>query len=227
MLHVPLEDGPTPEPPGPILALAGTGWRCETATQVDGSSSILRRVALGNLTAVQACMNRFGPLVWALARRYTRSREDAEDAVQEIFTEVWRSAGRYDPARGSEAVFITVLARRKLIDRARAQNHQPRTEPLSREIVDSVVEASSGADVAGEVANAARAIASLPAQQREVLLLSTVEGRSHAEIAETTGLPLGTVKTTLRRGLMKVRDLFSATGKDGEVSSPAKAKDES
>lgn len=215
MLLTPLDEAPRWSRAGVLLSLAVPGGQCDTVDPVEVSSSILRRVALGNLTAVQACMNRFGPLVWALARRYTRSREDAEDAVQEIFMEVWRSAARYDPARGSEAVFITVLARRKLIDRLRAQSLQLRTEPLSNEIVDSVFETRSGSDLASEVASAARAIASLPPQQRDVLLLSTVEGRSHAEIAETTGLPLGTVKTFLRRGLIKVRQLLSPELADG------------
>lgn len=213
----PLDDGPRPGLRRGLLPLALPTGRCDTVDPVDAPSSILLRVAVGNRTAVQACMNRFGPLVWALARRYTRSREDAEDAVQEIFMEVWRSAGRYDPARGSEAVFITVIARRKLIDRARAQSHELRTEPLSKEIVDSVLETLSGSDLASEAASAARAIASLPSQQRDVLLLSTVEGRSHAEIAATTGLPLGTVKTFLRRGLIKVRQLLSPD----PVASPA------
>jgi len=205
---------PRPSPCGAFFLLAVPGGECDTVDRVDVQSSILHRVASGNATAVQACMNRFGPLVWALARRYTRSREDAEDAVQEIFMEIWRSAGRYDPARGSEAVFITVLARRKLIDRVRAQSHELRTEPLSKEIVESVLETRPGSDLASEVASAARAIASLPPQQRDVLLLSTVEGRSHAEIAETTGLPLGTVKTFLRRGLIKVRQLLSLESAD-------------
>jgi RNA polymerase sigma-70 factor (ECF subfamily) len=166
--------------------------------------AILRRVAAGNLTAVQACMNRYGPLVWSLARRYTPSHEDAEDATQEIFTEIWKSADRYDATRGSEAVFITVLARRKLIDRARARHARIRTEPIGPEAEAQTDGAVSADD--SETGLASRALAGLADQERELLLLSVVEGRSHSEIAAAKGLALGTVKTILRRALLKVRD---------------------
>jgi len=83
------------------------------------NESILARVARGDAKAVRECIDEFGGLVWAIARRMTRSRADAEDAVQEIFIDVWRSAGRFDAAQGSEKVFITTIARRRLIDRIR------------------------------------------------------------------------------------------------------------
>jgi RNA polymerase sigma factor (sigma-70 family) len=83
------------------------------------SESILERVARGDQQAVRECIDEFGGLVWAIARRMTRSRADAEDAVQEIFVDVWRSAARYDSVQGSEKVFITTIARRRLIDRIR------------------------------------------------------------------------------------------------------------
>src|SRR5512133_2795665 len=83
------------------------------------SESILDRVARGDQKAVRQCIDEFGGLVWAIARRMTRSRADAEDAVQEIFIDVWRSAARFDAAQGSEKVFVTTIARRRLIDRIR------------------------------------------------------------------------------------------------------------
>src|SRR5512145_3131135 len=83
------------------------------------TQSILERVARGDSKAVRECIDEFGGLVWAIARRMARTRADAEDAVQEIFVDVWKSAGRYDPSQGSEKVFVTTIARRRLIDRLR------------------------------------------------------------------------------------------------------------
>lgn len=75
------------------------------------STTVLERIAAGDPRAVGDCIDEFGGLVWAIARRMTRSRADAEDAVQEIFVDVWRSAGRFDPAQGTAKVFITTIAR--------------------------------------------------------------------------------------------------------------------
>ena len=76
---------------------------------------ILNRIAAGDPDAVQECLDQFGGLVWSLARRLTSSESDAEDAVQEIFVEIWRKAERYDPSIASESTFIAMLARRRLI----------------------------------------------------------------------------------------------------------------
>src|SRR5260370_2342586 len=87
------------------------------------TKSVLARVAEGDARAVRECIDQFGGLVWAIARRFTRNRADAEDAVQEIFTDIWRSSGRFDPAQGSEKVFVTTIARRRLIDRWRRKGN--------------------------------------------------------------------------------------------------------
>ena len=92
------------------------------------SLSVLERIAAGDESAVRECMDQYGGLVWTLARRFSESAADAEDASQEIFLEIWKSAARFDPARGSESVFVTTVARRRLIDRLRARKRRPPTE---------------------------------------------------------------------------------------------------
>ena len=82
--------------------------------------TLLQRIAKGDASAVQECMETYGNLVWSLARRYSESAADAEDATQEIFLDIWKSAGRFDPERGKETTFIATIARRRLIDRVRA-----------------------------------------------------------------------------------------------------------
>jgi RNA polymerase sigma-70 factor (ECF subfamily) len=172
------------------------------------TDSVLARVAQGDQRAVRECIDQFGSLIWSIARRLTRTRADAEDAVQEIFTDVWRSAGRFDPAQGSEKVFVATIARRRLIDRMRRAAHQARTE--STDDIDSLGFADSGnsAEVCAEAQAAARAVMQLRPEQRQVLELGILQGLSHSEIADVLQMPLGTVKTMMRRGLIQVRELM-------------------
>jgi RNA polymerase sigma-70 factor (ECF subfamily) len=174
---------------------------------VAADETILKRIAAGDPAAVVDCMNRYGGLVWSLVRARIRNAADAEDATQEIFIELWKSAPRFDPAVASEAVFIAMIARRRLIDRLRARSRQPVTEEFDEELARTDPLGTQAAD-ASDVDTAARAVATLEAGQREVVLLSIVQGMSHSEIATATGKPLGTVKTSLRRGLAKVRALL-------------------
>lgn len=173
---------------------------------MDGS--VLKRIADGDGRAVSECIDQFGGLVWSLARRMTRTRADAEDAVQEIFTDVWRSAGRFDPAQGSEKVFVTTIARRRLIDRLRRAVQQPATESVDVLDVLGWSEPGSRGEICVEAERAAHAVAQLRPEQQKVLQLGILNGLTHAEIAATTGMPLGTVKTNMRRGLIQVRELM-------------------
>src|SRR5580700_12012752 len=89
------------------------------------STSVLQRIASGDSAAVRDCIEQYGALVWSLARRLTRTPSDAEDATQEIFLDIWRSAGRFDAKQGSDRVFIAMIARRRLIDRLRKTTSEP------------------------------------------------------------------------------------------------------
>jgi len=174
--------------------------------------TVLERIAAGDQSAVRECMDQFSGLVWSLARRYNDSVADAEDASQEIFLEIWKSAHRYDPSMGSEAVFIATIARRRLIDRLRSRKRRPQTEEFDEADFPAGGDSSPvPAAMASEIDAARAALGALPAEQREVLLLGIVEGMTHSEIATRTGRPLGTVKTQMRRGLRKVRSLLGET----------------
>lgn len=164
--------------------------------------SLLLRVAAGDPAAVRECLARFGALVWSIARRFDAA--EAEDAVQEIFLDLWRSAGRYDPQVASETAFVAMIARRRLIDRRRSRARRPATEGIDE--VPSIPDAQvQRPDACAEANQAARALTRLRPEQREVLVLSTCHGLSHGEIAERMGMPLGTVKAHARRGLMSIR----------------------
>lgn len=171
-----------------------------TPDQMPAVSGILAHVAAGDAAAVREAVSRFGGMIWGMARRF--EGEDAEDAVQEIFIDLWKNAGRYDPNIAKETTFVLMLARRRLIDRRRRRGLRSTT---AIELVPAIVDSTPPPDVATEAALAARAVEALGADQRNALLLSICHGLSHSEIATRLSMPLGTVKAHLRRGLIAVR----------------------
>ena len=174
---------------------------------------LLVRVAQGDGEAVEACMATYGNLVWALTRRLIGRHMDADDAVQEIFVEIWKSAPRFDPAKGTEAQFIATIARRRLIDRIRRKARRPAPQPLG-ELAHNIPGAKDeSVDVRDDAARAQAAVARLRPEQQQVLRLSIERGLTHEEISTEIAMPLGTVKTHLRRGLIKLRELLGADGK--------------
>ena len=163
--------------------------------------ALLSRVAAGDATAVRECIARYGGLVWSIARRFEPG--DAEDAVQEIFLDLWKSAVRFDPSLGSEATFVAMIARRRLIDRRRTRRRRP---TATEQIGDIQLVAPGSAEVSAEAAKAAKVLEQLRPEQRQVLVLATAHGMSHGEIAAHIGMPLGTVKAHVRRGLISIRN---------------------
>jgi RNA polymerase sigma-70 factor (ECF subfamily) len=166
---------------------------------------LLPRIAAGDRTAIRDCIARYGGLVWSLARR--GSPTDAEDAVQEIFLDLWKSAARFDPTMGSEITFVATIARRRLVDRRRQRQRAPDTETMEANAQAAAAPASSvPPEMGAEAALAARALDQLRPEQRQVLILTACHGLSHEEVATSTGMPLGTVKAHARRGLIRVRE---------------------
>ena len=175
--------------------------------------SLLQRIGAGDTSAMLACMERFRGLVWSLVRRSCSNAADAEDIVQEIFISVWRSAHRFDPTIASESTFVSVIARRRLIDRTRQRMRRPTPGPIIQDIEFEHVELPRcQIKEAGTIAQAA--LLELRQEQQQVLQLSIECGCSHEQIATATGLPLGTVKTHARRGLLKLRDALIESGID-------------
>jgi RNA polymerase sigma-70 factor (ECF subfamily) len=172
---------------------------------------ILPRLAAGEPRAMNECIDRFGGLVWGIVRRSVKDQADAEDLVQEVFTEIWRKAGFYDPDVASEATFIALVARRRAIDHLRRQGRQSGFEPL--EAAESIPDsAAPAAPVHCDAEAVKSSIASLPEETRGLFRMFFEEGFTHPEIAGKTGLPLGTVKTRLRRGLLTLRGQLRRAG---------------
>ena len=172
------------------------------------AQAILQRIAAGDTNAVQECLKAYGGLVWSLARRMLRNSDDAEDAVQEIFLDIWKNAARYDDSQSSETTFVAMIARRRLIDRIRFAARRITTHALEDVLAEPVDRSDKMMQTTLEAGDAVKALNALRPEQREVLQLSIVQGLSHQEIADTTGMPLGTVKTHARRGILQAREFL-------------------
>ena len=175
--------------------------------------SLLQRVGVGDTGAMLACMERFRGLIWSLVRRSCSNAADADDVVQEIFISLWSSAHRFDPTIASESTFVSVIARRRLIDRTRQRMRRPAPGSIIQDVeLDRNELPRCQIKEAGAIAHVA--MEKLRPEQHQVLHLSIECGCSHEQIATSTGLPLGTVKTHARRGLQKLRDALIESGID-------------
>lgn len=173
----------------------------------------LRRTA----EAFSAFYDAHAPAVMGLCLRMLGRREEAEDAFQEAFAQAWRQADRFDPAAGAPGAWLAVIARSRCLDRLRKRRVRAGETPLepavlaggTLEIPAPDVSALDVLGAAEDRERARRALAALPREQREALEAAYFEGLTQVEIAARTGTPLGTVKTRMRRGLMRLADLLS------------------
>lgn len=168
--------------------------------------TLLERIANGDRRAVALCIERYSGLVWSLARRFIANEADAEEAVQDVFMTLWSDAGQFDPGKASEPTWISLVARRRLIDRARRQRRTPDSEPLADAEHLLSRDGRAAIEASAESERVMKIIDAMNPEQKRVIRMSTWLGMTHAAIAEQTQLPLGTVKSHLRRGLIQIRE---------------------
>tara|TARA_R110002073_G_scaffold336260_1_gene531357 strand:+ start:91019 stop:91597 length:579 start_codon:yes stop_codon:yes gene_type:complete len=178
----------------------------DTLTEHHG---LLERIAQGDQDSMSLLIDRYAGLVWSLVRRKLANSVEAEDLVQEIFAEIWKSAHRFNPELGSEATFIAVITRRRVIDVIRKITRHEPTVPFDGALEFSTVSDEPNIDTESEITSAIQVLQSLNPQRRKVIELSIIRGLSHSQIAESTNMPLGSVKAHIRRGLEEVRKLLN------------------
>jgi RNA polymerase sigma-70 factor (ECF subfamily) len=185
---------------------------------VDRDAEALEQVARGDVAALEALYDRHATTIYSLALRIVRDVAEAEDVAQEVFTQVWTQARRYDVTRGSVAAWMLVIARTRSLDRLRRRRAVLRPGP-SDDVLAELPAPGPGADLLAATAQEAEcarvAVASLPSAERDVLELAYYEGLTQSEIAERTGTPLGTVKTRVRSALQRIRQALTASGAAG------------
>lgn len=185
-----------------LLAMAST---LRTTTDDQHALDRMRRGDEGGLAELY---DRHGRFVYALAVRIVRDRGDAEDVTQEVFVQAWTHAERFDAGRGQVVAWLMNIARARAIDllRRRRVRPQPATDGAPMETTDLTPGQDVQLDWSRRAEAVQQAMASLPLLQRLAVELAFFEGLTHAEIAEQLQVPLGTIKTRVRQGLLKLRD---------------------
>jgi RNA polymerase sigma-70 factor (ECF subfamily) len=178
----------------------------------ESDRQLATRVALGDSAALRQIYDRCVGRAYAIALRILRTRADAEEVIQETFLQVWKKAREYDPRRGGLEAWVVTIARTRAIDRMRGRGAATRlTEHVQFEPVPESarpLQPDVVAESHQEQARVRAALAQLPLEQRAVLELAFYEGLSHRDISERTGQPLGTVKTRVRLGMLKLSTLL-------------------
>ena len=174
-------------------------------------AELLRAVARGDEAAFARVYDRYGAILLGLMLRILRSRPEAEDVLQEVFLQVWQQARSFDPARGRAFTWLATLARSRAIDRLRAVDSRERAAQRAAEDGQAPAAETEGwaeeEAIRAERAEAVRAaLAELPEEQRQVLVLAYLDGMSQSEIAAAKNQPLGTVKTRTRTGLKRLSE---------------------
>jgi RNA polymerase sigma-70 factor (ECF subfamily) len=168
---------------------------------------LMQRIAAGDQRALGQLYDRYGRLVYGLARSVVGDEAAAEEITQDAFTRVWSRAGTYLPAQGRPLTWLMRIARNRAIDELRSRSSRPQARSiwLEEDLPDGGADLAEEAELARRRKQVAGAIAALPAGERQVLALAYFQAYTHREIAGILKQPLGTVKTRLRSAMKRLR----------------------
>lgn len=170
------------------------------AAQLD--SDLLARVQRGEESAMAAIYDRYSKIVYSVALRVLRDPSSAEDILQEVFMQMWRSPAKFVAARGSLGGWLAVVARNRSIDRLRRRRPSEQVEEMNIAALGNLADEAERSLL---MERCRTVIVQLPPEQRKTLEMAFFDGLSHSEIADMTGDPLGTVKTRIRSAVMTLR----------------------
>lgn len=174
--------------------------------------ALIRRMCDADETALGALYDRWARSLYSLVFHLLKDADEAEDVVEETFWQAWRKASSYEPSRGAVSTWLLTIGRRRALDRLRAKSRRREESTQSGVLADIASQASDPLQVVESSerrTNVLNALRELPDEQREVLELGYFQGLSQSEIADTTGQPLGTVKTRMRLAMQKLREPLS------------------
>ena len=190
--------------PSPLTRVRASTSSGHVSRGDDTDERLLLLVGDGDANAFERLYRRYARAVFGLALRRLGDRERAEDAVQETFAAVWRSAGTYEPARGPGGPWLFAVARNAIVDRLRGRTTEPIGDPP--DVPDSARGPDERAETGWLAWRVHRALEDLPETERAVLELAYWGGLSQSEVATFLNVPLGTVKTRTRAGLARLAD---------------------
>jgi RNA polymerase sigma-70 factor (ECF subfamily) len=173
-------------------------------SEPDDAEALLQRCARGDRAAFRLLYDRWGSRLYGIALRITRQGASAADATQDAFVQIWQQAHRFDPERGGPEAWLVGIVRYRALDIVRRRSREvPGYEPA--EIEDASPDALARLVSTAEGAALHRCLGELEAARRRLLMMAFVEGLSHSELAERLSVPLGTVKSGIRRSLIALR----------------------
>jgi RNA polymerase sigma-70 factor (ECF subfamily) len=177
------------------------------------AEEVLVRVARGDEAAFERLYQLLSPAVFGLVRRIVRDPAQSEEVTQEVFIELWRTAARYRPERGSALAWAMTVAHRKAVDRVRSASASVArdTRAAQADTARPFDEVSETVASRLEREQVRRCLRNLTELQRESVLLAYYQGYTHREVAQLLNSPLGTIKTRLRDGLIRLRDCLGVT----------------
>jgi len=168
---------------------------------------LIEQVTRGDKSAFKEIYSRFSQVTYNLALRMLRDKEDAEEVVQEIFLQIWNKAYSYDPERGAVSTWVLNIARSRSIDKLRSVGYRNKNVEIDEEKANSNVDLSRSIVDRDESKNVIKqALESLPEKQKIAIELVYFEGLTHIEAADKLNEPVGTIKTRIRLGVMKLKD---------------------
>ena len=198
---------------GRVTAIRASADSPEPVVPQETPESLLALVSRGDRPAFDRLYDRYANAVYGLVRRVLRDPAQSEEVTQEVLVDLWRSAASFDPDRGSASAWIMTIAHRKAVDRVRSAQastlRDVRVAQLGEERPYDVV--AEAVEHRMETEQVVRALKDLTDLQREAVTLAYYGGYTHVQIAELLGVPLGTVKTRIRDGLIRMRDRLGVT----------------
>ena len=174
---------------------------------------LLKAIAARDEAALAQLYDRYRTILFGLLMRILNNREEAQDVLQETFLQVWRKAADFDESRGRPFTWLVTVARSRGIDRLRTLASRERVaEAGAREVSEEVSDAATDAFKSEQRGLVSDALAKLPDEQKRPIMLAYFDGLTQSEIATRLGSPLGTVKTRMRTGMIRLRELLAGQG---------------
>ena len=170
-------------------------------------AELVMHIAAGSEAALCEVYDRFSKLIYSIARRILRDTGEAEDVVQDVFVKLWAHALEYKATHGSVSTWLMTIAHRTAIDQLRRRTVRATVDIEERELL-AHPDPKPNTDLLLDRIGLSGALATLKPEERELVELAFLEGLSHAQLVERTGMPLGTIKTRLRTGLVKLREVL-------------------
>jgi RNA polymerase sigma-70 factor (ECF subfamily) len=174
---------------------------------------LLKAIAARDEAALAQLYDGYRTILFGLLMRILNNRAEAEDVLQEVFLQVWRKAADFDETRGRPFTWLVTLARSRGIDRLRTLASRERVaEAGAREVSEAISDAANDAFKSEQRGLVSNALAKLPDEQKGPIMLAYFDGLTQSEIATRLGAPLGTVKTRMRTGMIRLRELLAGQG---------------